>query len=440
MYRIERRQSRGALLRGLGRGAAVAGAAGAWSAVVACAGAGGGGAAAQPARVEGVVEIISTGEADPTSPAWQARVAAIRARYPALTIEATVAPFGSGGQAYDEKVISLAAAGTVPDITWVDGTRLSNFYPRGILRELDSYLARSRFDKSNYVKAAWVADERNGKTIALPYRSQPYPFYINRDLYARGGLRPPSTEWTWETLIEHGRRLTAPDGTQWGINELASTVSRYSMFIWAAGGDFFDKGYTRCLLDQLPAIEGLQFIADLINRHRAHVPPGVQGVSFAAGNVAITSTGAGRLPATPYQFQWGFATMPRGPKGADVCLITQDWAMFKGARNPEGAWRVIEWLVGDESQKMLTDEDALPANLRVARQSAFSRLDQESRQAILRTLDTGRNLPYDAPLWGEVRPMWENELPRLWRGEVTARELMQRIVPQVNERLKQALR
>jgi hypothetical protein len=76
----------------------------------------------------------------------------------------------------------------------------------------------------------------------------------------------------------------------------------------------------------------------------------------------------------------------------------------------------------------------------VARAQAYTKLDADSRQAAMRALESGRPLPYDAPLWAEVRPMWENELPRLWRGETTARDLLQRIVPLVNDKLKTAPR
>jgi multiple sugar transport system substrate-binding protein len=213
------------------------------------------------------------------------------------------------------------------------------------------------------------------------------------------------------------------------------------MFIWAYGADFFDKGYTRCTLDAPEAVQGLQFIADLVTRDRVHVPPGTSGVSWATGNVAIQSNGAGRLPpAQPWAFQWGLASMPKGPKNADVCLITNDWAILKGAKNPEAAWTLLSWFSGEEGQKIIAGEDALPANLKVARASAYAKLDADSRQAAMKALESGRPLPYDAPLWGEVRPMWENELPKLWKGEITAKDLMQRIVPLVNEKLKTAAR
>lgn len=400
----------------------------------------GGGTSAAPKKVAGVVEVMSWGnEFDLSQVHWQPRIQALNARYPELKVENVQANFGNGGQEYDQKLIALAAAGTSPDVTLTDGTRLSNFYPRSILAELDSYMARVKFDKGNYTKASWVANERKGKVIALPYRAQPYPFFVNRALYTRAGLKAPSTTWTLDNFLEQGRRLTAPDGSQWGIDQMATTVSRYSMFIWAFGGDFFDKGYTKCTLDGEPAIQGMQYIADLVTKHRVHVPPGTRGVAFGSGNVAIQSTGAGRLP-TNWEFDWGLATMPKGPKAADVCLISNDWAMLKTGKNPEGAWGFLEWMSSDEGQKLLAEEGALPTNLRMAKQHAFGSADAESRQAILRVLETGRNLPYDAPLWGEVRPLWEDELPKLWKGEVTAKDLMQRVVPLVNDKLKQAPR
>ena len=164
-------------------------------------------------------------------------------------------------------------------------------------------------------------------------------------------------------------------------------------------------------------MEGLQQIADLVTRDRTHVPPGTQGVAFGTGNLALSSNGAGRLPpAQPWTFRWGLATMPRGAGGADVCLITNDWAILKGTRNPEGAWRLLEWFSGDEGQKILADEDTIPANLKVARQSAYTKLDADSRRAALR--GPGQRTPpaLRCPAVGGGAPLVGERAPRSVEG------------------------
>ena len=70
------RITRSALLRAA---VGLAGSGLAGSVLAACAGPLGGGGGSAPAKVEGTVEIVSTGEADPSAPAWQARAAAINA-------------------------------------------------------------------------------------------------------------------------------------------------------------------------------------------------------------------------------------------------------------------------------------------------------------------------------------------------------------------------
>src|SRR5262245_42854237 len=97
---------------------------------LAAGGAGGAGGRPAPAgQAEGAVEVLSWGEGDPNAPGWNARMQAFARRFPAITVNSSVTPFGNGGQDYDQKLLALAAAGTPPDVTFTDGTRLSNFYP-----------------------------------------------------------------------------------------------------------------------------------------------------------------------------------------------------------------------------------------------------------------------------------------------------------------------
>jgi multiple sugar transport system substrate-binding protein len=403
-------------------------------AALAC-GAPGGNAPPAPVKAQGPVEVISWGEGDPSDAKWQRQVDLFQANYPGLTVNSIVAPFTTaiGGQDYTEKVVTLTVAGTAPDVTFSNGTQLSSYIERDMVRELNPFMARDKFDKSQYLKVAWIANERKGRTLALPFKSLPYPFFLNLDLYEKAGLKP-SAAWTWDDLIQHGRRLTPSDGSQWAIDQMASTISRYAVFVWGAGGDFFAKDYSRCTLDSEQAVRGLQFVADLVNVHRVHLPPGTRGFNFASGNVAITGTNPGQYPTWP--FKWAVSTAPKGPASSEIVLITSDWAMLKGARNPEGGWRLLQWLTGEQGQKVVADQEGLPSHLKTLRQSTYPKADKEIRDAILRAIDTGRPLPYDAPMFGDIRPMWENVLPSLWEGKVTARELMQRVVPPINERLK----
>jgi len=110
---------------------------------------------------------------------------------------------------------------------------------------------------------------------AMPANSIMTPFVNLTVTEESGARRPPNTwsdrTWTWDAFLEYCRKVARQEGgqtVQWGFTGGQGNLRLFMAWVWGNGGDMFDKDLTRVTLGDPPALEGLEFQADLINKHR----------------------------------------------------------------------------------------------------------------------------------------------------------------------------
>ena len=169
-----------------------------------------------------------------------------------------------------------------------------------------------------------------GKRLGMPrgYASQ-IP-YMNRSMFEQGGGTVPSggfedRGWTWQAFLEACRRVTGERGgvPQWGYAS-GGGFREWGAWIASNGGQILDKDQKRCLLDQPPAVEAVQFLADLHLRHQVTPPPDVLArqnaqALFLSGRLGMWPNTMAKVVGTGEQVQ-GFvfdvAAVPRGRAAA----------------------------------------------------------------------------------------------------------------------------
>src|SRR5262249_39285721 len=140
---------------------------------------------------------------------------------------------------------------------------------------------RDKVDLSRwYVQEEVIAYK--GKRYGMPYWQSPGAFFYNATLFKRASLPPPSESWTWDDLLDAARRLTRP-GETWGFQTAYGWEKSWLQFIRAAGGDYLNKEMTRTTCNAPVAVEAMQWVADLVLKHRVMAPPG--DTSLGAGNL-----------------------------------------------------------------------------------------------------------------------------------------------------------
>jgi len=148
----------------------------------------------------------------------------------------------------------------------------------------------------------------------------------------------------------------------------------FSPFLWQAGGDYYNRDYTRVTVDSPEAIEALEFFSQL---YKEGVPKTVvpleQGMRTGdfpmaiSGNWKIISLTIG---APEIEGKWAIATLPKGPAGKSTAFIGgRILGIFEKSQKKKEAWEFIKFLFRSENQQALykdsleTEDAYLPPNM-----------------------------------------------------------------------------
>ncbi|MGH2367548.1 MAG: ABC transporter substrate-binding protein, partial [Chloroflexota bacterium] len=185
---------------------------GATVALAACAqGSGTQGDAAPQAQLRKGATIVWAVDEGPTrTPLREDQVKLFKQQFPDLNVE--FLPGSTGTQ----KLQTLFAAGTPPDMFRQETAGMAFFASRGQTAPLDSFMKRDKYDLADFFPAAWDLWRWKGKYYGVPFLGIRIAYY-NRALSQQVGARKvPATwrdsSWTWDAFLEVCRKVTLRQG------------------------------------------------------------------------------------------------------------------------------------------------------------------------------------------------------------------------------------
>lgn len=334
------------------------------------------GAGARPKAASGAITWFM--RASGQEAVWeQAAVQAFKSEAPAVSVSLETV---SAGSEFDPKLTALFAGGTPPDVwTHWGQSGFGDYYARGLLNELSSYIGRDKLDTSTFMPGVYDTWKRNGKLYGLSFNQRFGTFlFYNKQLLQQAGLAPPPVSWddrswTWDKMVGYAQKLKANGvfgvamGDQpglWGLSYLF-------------GGDFFTKehyetGIAKTHKVNSPEVrEAMQARADLMHKLRVYPTPADakelgtanHGDQFANGQLAMLyDTGAtwSRIE-TKAKFEWAVGAAPRHKSNKNVNFINP-LMMAKESKNKEAAWTFIKWNVSEAGQRVLVQNAFQPVH------------------------------------------------------------------------------
>jgi multiple sugar transport system substrate-binding protein len=190
-------------------------------------------------------------------------------------------------------------------------------------------------------------------------------FAYNQDLLAKAKLATPKElqaegKWDWTTLREMAKALTSGDGPDKVHGFLAQNDGQtgYFNFIFANDGQLWNADRTKTALDQPPAVEAVQFMADLIQKDKTSPDPEAlssQGKlpRFYAQKLAMFMAGSFNvinLRKNVKDFAWDVTQMPKGKKQVGFIHALSHGIYAKSA-NADAAWELVKFMTAPEQVK-----------------------------------------------------------------------------------------
>ncbi|MEZ4594222.1 MAG: extracellular solute-binding protein [Chloroflexota bacterium] len=299
----------------------------------------------------------------------------------------------------DQAYATLAtqiAAGNAPDIVGPVGIRGRDFF-RGAWLDLQPLIDAENYDLSDFDPALvqFYVDQQEGQ-LGLPFAIFPSFLSVNYDLFDEAGLEYPPMEYgapyinadgeevPWDldamrdvalllTVDANGNDALSPDFDkdnivqfgyyeQWTDFRGAATLFGPGSLVddngnaqvpdnWREAAKWFYSG----MWDEVFYPNGIYDASDII-----------AGNGFESGNVAMSHTHLwyhgcciGNI-----DFTWNLAAMPANATGEPTAKMHADtFGIMKSSDNPEAAWEVLKFFIGDNAQEMTKMYGGMPARL-----------------------------------------------------------------------------
>ncbi len=283
--------------------------------------------------------------------------------------------FIAKGEDMVKQLLVQTASGSSPDVFtfFQEIIPITAAVEKNLLYQLDDLIKADNHDLSDFLPQAIQLNSWAGKLYALPRDYGNQQIYYNLDLFKKKGVPLPATDWTdttwtFDRYLEAAKALTeesSGQASQFGI--LVNTAWRpWASFVYCNGGKIVNSDAngvaTSFAIGDDPAVEGLQFLQDLIYKHKVAPPPsGTNAWSPDLGPVEVFGTGkVGMLLGNPSQaqafrpitaFQWDVAPLPvgkggkRGTGGGGTA-----WSIAKATKNVEASWAMLKFITTAQAQ------------------------------------------------------------------------------------------
>ncbi len=373
-----------------------------------------------------------------TTPYLTAQKEAYEASHPGVTIEYV----DVASQDYAIKTTTMLEGGDTSDVFMVkELDDIIKWQAQGFAAPLNSYVESSGYDLSGFVgtEANYSVD---GELYAVPFRSDFWVLYYNKDLFDAAGVAYPTNDLTWDQYAELALQLTDKEkdiyGTHYhtwlsavanwtvadGVNTLADRNYDDLLYFYQLYQKLEDAG--ACMAYAELKASGLHYSAAFANGNVAMLPMGYWYVSTLIG---YNKDGT-------CNFNWGIAAVPHAEgvaAGSSFGNLTGAMINAK-SENKDLAWDYISWLGGEEGAAATASVGARPAYVSENVAAAMSSVegfptDETSKGALIPSF-VGMEWPV-AEKVADIKTIVNEEHTMIMSREITPEEGIE----EMNERV-----
>ncbi|WP_336324056.1 extracellular solute-binding protein [Streptomyces lavendofoliae] len=266
------------------------------------------------------------------------------------------------------RILTATTSGQGPDVLNIGNTWSASLQSSGALLPWDEKNFEKIGGKDRFVGSALGSTGVAGQDpAAVPLYSMAYALYYNKKMFAEAGItKPPAT---WDELVATGKKLTKDGKAGIGVegSNLSNNIHQVFVLGKQHGADFFTPdGKADFTSDG--AVAAVKQYVDLMAQHKivakgnAEYAQNQSLSDFAKDRTAMVlwQTAAATFKAQGMDdSEWGVVPAPvrSGKPGRGTAVNSMvagiNLAVFKNTKNIDGAMKFVEFMTGDEEQKIL---------------------------------------------------------------------------------------
>src|SRR5580704_6721065 len=252
------------------------------------------------------------------------------------------------------KLLTAVKGGSQPDIAYVYGSWAPNIAQIPQVVNLTKVVQQPGVNWSDF----WVGERDvatvKGEVIGIPALVDNLAVVYNKTLFAKAGLQPPTTSWTWNDFAADAAKLTDPAIKQFGTAYVTpgseDTVWHWEALLWEAGGAILNAGNTKAAFDSAAGLQSLTTLQTMaVKDHSMYLDQSDSeyGNLFNSGKIGMLVTGPWDLATFP-NVRYGVQIMPAfpGASGGHQTISGPDnWVVFNnGSARVAAAEKFLLWL------------------------------------------------------------------------------------------------
>ncbi|MCL4487180.1 MAG: ABC transporter substrate-binding protein [Chloroflexi bacterium] len=256
---------------------------------------------------------------------------------------------------------TIKGGGTPPDVAVLLSTDLYSLVDSNAVQLLDDYIKAAGGDSftSDFYPAFLANSNYQGHIWSLPFQRSTPVLYYNKDLFKAAGLDPNKPPANYQEMVDDAKKLTKPDGSQWGI-EISSDGIPYWLFqsfVIGNGANVVGSAPNKVTFDTPAVISALQDFYDLSAKDKV-MPSGIllwanMPNDFVNGKAAMIWHSSGSLTSILKQAKFGVGVgYTVGEKGYGAPTGGGNIYMLKGipADHQAAAWKFIQFMTSADIQ------------------------------------------------------------------------------------------
>lgn len=353
--------------------------------------------------------------------------------HPNVTVKVTPV----GWDVAHQKLVSAAAAGTMPDVAQMGGSYMGEFSDLGVLEPVDT----KTFDEKDYFPSGWSQGEVDGTAYGVPWYVDTRVLYYRTDLAKKVGITKAPT--TWKEMQALATAYQKDAGTKWGLSIQPSgldTVQNFYPFLYSAGGSILDdKG--KAVIDSPAAVKALK-------EYGSYFEKGLSNKSVQPGYDVVKDFGNGRVPmffGGPWHVtlldegqpqlkgKWAVANVPADASSTSMAGGSS-LVISKDSEHKAAATEFIKYLTGTEGQadwyKRTKD---LPANTNAWTSGTLA--DDADLQVFKKQMDTAKASPTLSNLT-EITDKVDQAIAKVTQGKASAEDALKTAQSQIESLVK----
>ncbi|MFJ8847568.1 sugar ABC transporter substrate-binding protein [Streptomyces cyaneofuscatus] len=353
---------------------------------------------------------------------------------PNITVKVTPV----GWDVAHQKLVSAAAAGTLPDVAQMGGSYMGEFAELGVLEPVDTKV----FDKKDFFPAGWEQGEVDGTAYGVPWYVDTRVLYYRTDLAEKAGVTKAPTDW--KELQDLATAYQKKAGTKWGLSIQPSgldTVQNFYSFLYSAGGEIVDAD-GEAVIDSPEAVKALK-------EYGSYFDKGLSNKSVQPGYDVVKDFGNGRVPmffGGPWHVtllnegqpqikgKWAIAGVPADASSTSMAGGSS-LVISKDSEHKAAATEFIEYLTDTEGQADWYERTKdLPANTSAWESGKLA--DDADLQVFKKQMDTAKSSPSLAQ-WTEITDKVDQAIAKVTQGKASAEDALKQAQSEIEGLVKQ---